>query len=401
MKARHEHLVVTNRASLKGLPLRVVGALLLAVVMAFTYFQFYASGNEQTKKATRTAPAPVLTAVAETRTVPILLSAIGNVEARSTISVKSRVDGQVIEVAVEEGQRVRKGELLFRIDPRPFEARLRQAKANLARDQANLAKAESDLARYRSLSEKGYSTQQRYEEAAALKNALIATIHAQEAAIEITQLNLEFTSIHSPIDGRAGSVLIDAGNLVEANADDPMLVITETEPIYVAFSVPERNLARIKQRKAEGVLKVQVTIPYEGGPPMTGDIFFINNAVDTTTGTIQLKARFSNETERLTPGQFVNVSIRLTEIHQAVVVPSRAIQSSQKGPFVYVVKDDKTVDMRFVEVGPSYGQNTVIASGLSGGETIVTDGQLRLFSGRNVAPKPKSDGGGTDTPPRS
>jgi multidrug efflux system membrane fusion protein len=331
----------------------------------------------------------------------VLLSAIGNVQARTTVSVKSRVDGQIVEVAVREGQRVKKGDLLFRIDPRPFEAQLRQAEANLARDQANLTKAEADLARYQSLSEKGYSSQQRYEEATALKSALIATIAAQEAAIEIARLNLEFANIHSPVDGRAGNVLVHAGNLVEANADDPMLVITETQPIFVAFSVPERHLARIKQRMGEGLLTVEVTIPDEGGPPITGEIFFINNAVDMTTGTIQLKARFDNQKERLTPGQFVEVRIKLAEIHQAIVVPSQAVQRSQKGPFVYVVKDDKTVDMRMIETGPSVDARTVVTNGLASGETIVTDGQLRLFPGRNVAPKPKSDGDGKGAPPQS
>lgn len=392
---------MTGIASTRGLLRRSAGILLLAAVAVLAYYHFRAPGNDQSTRTSSVVPAPVLTAIAEERTVPVLLTAIGNVEAQSTVSVKSRVDGQIVEVAVKEGQSVQKGDLLFRIDPRPFEAQLRQAEANLARDQANLTKAEADLARYQSLSEKGYTSQQRYEEATALKNSLIATIRAHEAAIEIARLNLEFTSIHSPIDGRAGSVLVDAGNLVEANADDPMLVIAETDPIYVAFSVPERNLARIKQRMAEGVLKVQVTIPDEGGTPMTGDIFFINNAVDTTTGTIQLKALFGNESERLTPGQFVNVSIRLAEIHQAIVVPSQAIQSSQKGAFVYVVKDDKTVDMRMVDVGPSSGQSIVITKGLSGGETIVTDGQLRLFPGRNVAPKPKSGANGDGTPPQS
>ena len=378
-------------------------AVILAVLAAagIGYFHFFPSAVQQAKKASGTPPAPVLTAVAETRTVPVLLTAIGNVEARSTVSIKSRVDGQVVEVAVKEGQRVRKGDLLFRIDPRPFEAQLRQAQANLARDQANLTKAEADLARYQSLSEKGYSSQQRYEEATALKNSLIATIRAQEAAIEMARLNLEFSSIPSPIDGRAGSVLVDAGNLVEANADEPMLVIAETHPIYVAFSVPERHLARIKQRMGEGALSVEVTIPDEGGPPLTGEIFFVNNAVDTTTGTILMKARFENLKERLTPGQFVNVTIRLAEIHQAVVVPSQAIQSSQKGPFIYVVKADKTVEMRMVEPGPVSGQVTVIGNGISEGETIVTDGQLRLFPGRNVAPKPRGAGDGNNAPPQS
>lgn len=388
---------------LRGGPLRaIVGAAIVVIVAGLAYNHIYAPGTAAPgKKAGGTPPAPVLTAVARTQTVPVLLSAIGNVQARSTVSVKSRVDGQIVEVAVNEGQRVTKGDLLFRIDPRPFEAQLRQAEANLARDQANLEKAESDLARYQSLSEKGYSSQQRYEEASALKSALISTIRAQEAAIEIARLNLEFASIRSPIDGRAGSILVHAGNLIEANNDNPMLVLTEIQPIFVAFSVPERHLARIKQRMGEGTLTAEVTIPDEGGPPMSGEIFFINNAVDMTTGTIQLKARFDNQKERLTPGQFVEVTIRLAEIHQAVVVPAQAVQSSQNGPFVYVVKADKTVDMRKVELGPTVNQQTVISKGVAQGETIVTDGQLRLYQGRSVSPKPNSGGKGKDSAAQS
>lgn len=371
----------------------------LAGLAAYHFYPFSAEG-EKKQAAGGGAGAPVLTAVARTGTVPVLLNAIGNVQARSTVEIKSRVDGQVVEVAVSEGQRVKKGDLLFRIDPRPFQAQLRQAEANLARDRANLDKAESDLTRYQSLSEKGYSSQQKYEEATALKGSLIATMRAQEAAIEIARLNLEFTNIHAPIDGRAGSILVDAGNLVEANDDKAMLVITETDPIFVSFNVPERHLARIKQRMSEGRLTAEVTIPNEGGAPITGEIFFINNTVDMTTGTIQLKARFENAKERLTPGQFVNVSILLAELHQAVIVPTQAVQSSQKGPFVYVVKADKTVDMRMVEVGPSVDQSTVISKGVASGETVVTDGQLRLFPGRKVAPKPR-DGDGKPSPAQS
>ncbi|MGE0653517.1 MAG: efflux RND transporter periplasmic adaptor subunit [Hyphomicrobiales bacterium] len=371
-----------------------IAAVIAAGLLVQHYYLSGAQGEKKPGAANGGPAAPVLTAVARTGTAPVLLTAIGNVQARSTVEVKSRVDGQVVEVAVSEGQRVRKGDLLFRIDPRPFEAQLRQAQANLARDKANLEKAESDLARYQSLSEKGYSSQQRYEEATALKASLIATMSAQEAAIEIARLNLEFTDIHSPIDGRAGSILVNAGNLVEANDDKAMLVITETNPIFVSFNVPERHLARIKQRMGEGRLTANVSIPGEGGAPLAGEIFFINNAVDMTTGTIQLKARYDNAKERLTPGQFVNVSILLAELHQAVLVPSRAVQSSQKGPFVYVVKADKTVDMRMVELGPAVDQSTVISSGVANGETVVTDGQLRLFPGRKVAPKPADSDGG-------
>ncbi len=379
---------------------RVLVGLLGAAVMAAVIF-FTQAAQQPKATAKRTPPpAPVLVAQVATRTVPVRLEAIGTVQARSTVAIKSRVDGQLVEAAVHEGQRVKKGDLLFRIDPRPYEAALRQAEANLARDQANLKKAESDLTRYQSLSEKGYSSQQKYEEAVALKSSLLATIRADEAAIEIARLQLEHTRIAAPIDGRTGSLLAYAGNLVKANADTAMIVITETQPVRVAFSVPEKYLTDIKQRMAAGPLTVFATIPEHSSGAIKGTLYFINNAVDTTTGTIQLKATFDNEDDLLTPGQFVEVTIDLNAIENALVVPSEAVQDGQKGTYVFVVKPDKTVELKQVAIGPSIEGVTVITDGLKRGDTVVTDGQLRLFPGAKVAPKgadgdgePKGKGG--------
>lgn len=335
-------------------------------------------------------PAPVLIATVSTRTVPITLDAIGTVQARSTVTIRSQVSGQLIEVAVEEGQTVRRGDVLFRIDPRPFEAQLQQAEADLARDQASLEKAQADLARYQSLSEKGFSSQQKYEEAVALKNALAATIRGREAAIELARLNLEHTTIRAPVDGRTGSLLAFAGNLVEANGD-PMLVITQTQPVNIAFSVPEKYLSRIKQRLESGTVPVTVTIPEGGVPPIESRLFFINNSVDTTTGTIQLKSVYENRDEALTPGQFVHVQLELEAIDNAVVVPSQAVQNGQKGQYVFVMKPDRTVEMRTVEIGPAHEDVTVIHAGLKPGEIVISDGQLRLFPGAKVAPRNDGD----------
>ncbi len=252
---------------------------------------------------------------------------------------------------------------------------------------AQLEKAKSDLERYSALSNKGYSSQQRFEEARAAVDVYTAAIRAGEQAIEIARLNLEFATIEAPVTGRAGSILVYPGNLVEANKDPPLVTINETQPIHVGFSVPEQYLAEIKRRMAGGRLRVGVTIPEDKGPPISGQVTFVDNQVDVQTGTILLKATFPNADDRLTPGQFVNVSMTLSSLENAVVIPSRALQINQNGPFVFVVKEDKTVDMRPVEVGPQAGDITVILEGAAPGETVVTDGQLRLSPGSKVAPK--------------
>lgn len=364
---------------------RVIVAVVGAVVaLGAVYLVQAAQAPEKAPPRAGGAGAPVLIATAATRTVPVELDAIGTVQARSTVAIKSRVDGQLIEAAVAEGQPVKKGDILFRLDARPFEAQLRQAEAGVARDQANLAKAEADLARYQSLSEKGYSSQQKYEEAMAVKNALNATIRAGEAMIEIARLNLEYSTIRAPVDGRTGSLLAHSGNLVEAN-DEPMLIITETRPIHVAFSVPEKYLTGIKRRLAAGRVAVAITIP--DSPTVTAELYFINNAVDTSTGTIQLKAIYDNLEEALTPGQFVQVRIELDALKDAVVVPTQSVQNGQKGQFVFVMRPDQTVELRAVEIGPSQAGVTVVREGLQPGEVVVTEGQLRLFPGAKVAPK--------------
>jgi multidrug efflux system membrane fusion protein len=332
-------------------------------------------------------PAPVVVAEASRRTVPVRLSTIGTAQARSTVSIKSRVDGQLLEAHFQEGQTVRQGDLLFRIDPRPFAAQLRQAEANLARDRAQLERVRADLKRYGELAEKGYSSRQKYEEALATANALDATIRADAAAVDFAKLQLDYTSIHSPITGRTGSLLVNPGNLVKANDIAALVVIVETQPIYVSFALPEVHLSEIKRRMAADKLTVEVSAPQDTAPPATGEVFFVNNAVDVATGTIGLKAVFENKGDRLTPGQFVNVNVTMATLHDAIVVPSQAIQTGQKGTFVFVVKPDSTVELRPVAVGVSVDGVTVVQNGVAAGETVVTEGQLRLAPGVKVAPK--------------
>lgn len=372
---------------------RVVALIVVVGALAFGYQQFIGNGQavstaesaKKSKKAGQTAPVRV--AKVETRSVPVRLETIGAVQSRSTVQVRSRVDGQLVSAAFQEGQWVKKGDLLFRIDPRPFEAQLSQAQANLARDQAQLDKARSDLDRYAQLSQKGFSSQQKYEEAKATVATLQAIIRADRAAVEIARLQLEFTEIRAPIDGRTGNMLVTPGNLVKANDTPALVVINETRPIHVAFSVPERNVADLKTRLARGPLSVTVSLPERPDKRLAGDVVFINNAVDTATGTIQLKAAFANRDELLTPGQFVRVAVILDTLTDALVVPTGAIQDGQKGSYVFVVRADMTVEPRPVTVGPADEGGTVVKSGLATGETVVTDGQLRLFPGARVQPQ--------------
>ena len=369
-----------------GLSLRrlALGGLLVAVV-AGGYVYLQGDMNTAKPRAKRvTPPAPVLVAHVTTRTIPVTIQTLGTMQARSTVSVRSRVDGQIMQTDFTEGQLVHKGDVLFRIDPRPFQAKLREALAMLSREQASLEKAKSDFQRYQSLSNKGFSSQQKYEEARAAMNGLNASIRASQAAIDLAQLNLEFATVKAPITGRTGSVLIQAGNLVKADGSNPLVVINEIDPILCALSIPENHLAEIKRRMAAGSLSVLATIPESRRPAIRGRIVFINNAVDTETGTILLKAQFANKDGFLTPGQFVRVTIEMDAIRNARVVPERAVQEGQAGAYVFVVAKDNSVTPVSVTPGPSNDGYTVIGDALKVGDTVVTDGQLRLFKGAKV-----------------
>lgn len=366
---------------------RVVLGVVLVVVGAGAYVML-AGGPATDKSVAKVGgkpPTPVLVAKVTTRTMPVTIRAIGTIQALATVSVRSRVDGQIMETAFTEGQTVAKGAPLFHIDPRPFQARLREAEANLARDRANLEKAQGDFQRYQSLSGKGFSSQQKFEEARAAVNGLSATIRAGQAAVDIAKLNLEFATVRAPLNGRTGSVLVQAGNLVKADDSQPLVVINQVDPILAALSVPEGHLVEIKRRLAEGTLAVEATVPDSNRPPNRGRVVFINNAVDTQTGTILLKAEFQNADGFLTPGQFVRVVIEMDSIRNAHVVPERAVQSGQKGNYVFVVNTtDMTVQPRQVIPGPSIDDFVAIGDALQPGDTVVTDGQLRLFKGAKV-----------------
>ena len=331
--------------------------------------------------------APVQIAKSETRTIPVVLEGIGNVQAISTVAIKSRVDGQLFEALVTDGQVVKTGDLLFRLDAGPFEAQLKQAEANLVRDKANLAKAEGDVQRFQELARKGISPQTRLEEASTTMNTLRASISASMAAIDLAKLNLSYATIKSPIDGRVGSVLVTPGNMVKANDTQALVVITTTNPVNVAFGLAEQHLDELRRRFAEGKLKVEVVTEGWQGPPALGELFFINNTVDTSTGTIQVMARVSNAGERLLPGQFIRAKARIRELENAITVPIRAVQINQKGHYVWTMAEDKTVKPISVVLGPEVGGHVVIEKGIGSGVTVITDGQLRLFPGAEVQPQ--------------
>jgi multidrug efflux system membrane fusion protein len=339
--------------------------------------------NKEAVQAAKPVAAPVRIATVASRTMPVELQAIGNVEAISAVTIKAQISGQLMRVHFKEGDFVKKGQLLFTIDRQPFEAALRQAEGTLAKDEAQSLNSKLDAERYQGLGKQGIVSKQQVDAAGAAANAMAATVAADKAAVETAKINLEYTSIYSPINGRTGSVGVKEGNLVKAN-DVPILVtINQIEPIYVSFSIPEQQLAELKQYSNTKSLKVDAA-PQGSTQHFQGRLTFIDNSVDLTTGTIKLKATFDNAAHMLWPGQFADVNLTLKSQPNAVVVPTAALQTSQNGTYVYVVEQDLTAKQQPVKVGWNVGEDTVIASGLQPGQRVVTDGQLRLTPGAKV-----------------
>ncbi len=326
---------------------------------------------------------PVVTGVAEQKNIPLQLKVIGNVEAYNAVSIRPLVGGEVEGVYFREGQDVKKGDLLFKIDPRPYAAALKQAEAALARDVAQAKNAEEQARRYAVLVKKEYVSKDQYDQLRANADALAAAVQADRANVENSKLQLDYCTVTSPINGRAGSVLVNNGNVIKAN-DIAMTTINQIVPTYVTFSVPEQNLSDIKKYTALKELTVDAIIPGDEKHPAHGELTFIDNAVDKTTGTIKLKGTFDNNDRRLWPGQFVDVILTLTTEQDRVVVPSSAMQTGQQGQYVYVIKDDMTADLRIVTPGRTFEDRTIIDKGVAVGEKVVTDGQLRLVPGAKV-----------------
>ena len=335
---------------------------------------------------------PVTVATVAEKRMPIEIRVIGSVEAFSVVAVHAQITGQLTTVNFKEGEDVKKDQVLFELDRRPLEAALQQARANLQRDLAQAVNARAQAQRYQDLADRGIATKEQLDANRTAADAMDATADADRAAVENAVVQLQYATMISPIAGRTGALMVHEGNLVRALDTSPLVVINQVSPIYVSFGIPESQLPELKRYLAQGVLRVQALAPNDAGPPSIGEITFVDNNVDQTTGTIRIKGTFPNDQRRLWPGQFVNVVVQLSSEPTAVVVPSAAVQASQQGPYAFVVKPDQTVELRNVVVARIAGDETVVKQGLKPGEIVVTDGHLRLVPGSRISIK------GGDTP---
>jgi multidrug efflux system membrane fusion protein len=424
-----------------GLARRWAGALLLLGAVGLTACSDGKGGQAQAKAPAARDAVPVTVGTAASKAVPLQIKAIGSVQAYASVTIKSQVDGEVAQIHFTEGQEVKKGELLFTLDRRPLEATVRQAEAvlardtaqqeqaeavvaqtmaaerqaeaNLARDTAQLENARSQLRRYKALIDEGAISRELYDQVQTTTAALEATIRADQAAVvsaratiraaqaaveniraviradqallENARVQLEYTTIRAPMDARTGNLLVRVGSAVKARDETArMLVLNQVHPIYAVFSLPEQYLPDIKRYMAQGGIRVEAAPQGPSAPVAAGTLSFVDNSVDATTGTIQLKATFANPQTILWPGQFVNVLVTLTVQPDLVVIPSQAVQTGQQGSYVYVVRSDATVESRAVRVGRRVDGETVVEQGVSAGEQVVTDGHLRLVSGTRV-----------------
>lgn len=366
-------------------------AILLGLLGAGYVLRGYFFPSSTETRAAR-PPAPAQQVVADTAAesaAPILVTAIGTVQSIATVMVKSRMDGEIIKVNFAEGQEVKEGDVLFTLDDSAARAQLQQAEANLERDRAQLNRNQTEIKRQTELAGRGVASAQKLEDTQTSVDVYQAAVRADQAAVENARVNLNYTIIRAPIAGQTGSVLLKRGNIVKAvdtaPAVAPLVTITQLRPIYVTFTVPEEYVADIRKAKAKGSLPVVVTLPNEPENPISGELSFVDNQVDVTTGTIALKATFANEDTQLWPGQFVNVTLTLGVQAKAVMVPRVAVQIGPNGPYVFVIKPDSTVELRLVQVDRTIADKSVIAKGLAAGDRVVVDGQLRLANGSRVA----------------
>lgn len=359
----------------------------LALVLLFAFRgPLGLSGADKGNANTRAVP--VVVATAYSLDVPVYVQSIGTVMANATVQVRSRIDGQIIAAQFREGQIVKAGAALFEIDRAPYEAALRAAKANLQRNEAQSGNVTRDLARANALSKKGYASTQTLDAANASMKELTASIAAAQAAVDQAQLQLDYTEIRSPIDGKTGPILVDAGNLIKANDANALVVVTQIQPVKISFSIAQQNLPQLQSQMKEGTLQVTLRLhdvkdkDQQDRPTATVD--FIANSVNTASGTIELRATYENPDLRFVPGEFVDVEVRLTQLKDAITVPARAINTGQDGLYAFVIGADNKVEMRTVTLLHQDNEIAAIKSGISAGDRVVVDGQLQLLPGTAV-----------------
>jgi multidrug efflux system membrane fusion protein len=403
-----------NKPGKKRSSARTIGIFLLIAILAGGFFLWRSTHKPQTTAAAGrggrgdrngdpNARVPVAVTPAQRRDLPVYLDGLGSVEAFNTVTVKSRVDGQIMQILFKEGQEVHKGDLLATIDSRPFEVALAQAQANFAKDQAQLTDAKLIAQRYSQLTKDGIIPQQQYDTQMALTNQLQAAVGADQAQIDNAKLNVDYSHITSPIDGRVGLRLVDAGNIVHASDQNGLLVITQMQPIAVIFTLPEDNLAAVNNRTRSGAtLQVRALSRDNGMEIATGTLLTIDNQIDATTGTFRLKAVFDNKDRVLWPNQFVNARLLIDLKKNAIIIPSAAIQRGDQGTFVYRINpSDKTAEVVPVTVGITQDNISLIDNGLAADDLVVTDGQDRLRAGVRVDPRPDTRSNGTPNTPAS
>jgi membrane fusion protein, multidrug efflux system len=424
-----------NKPRRRSRMVQIASILGLVIVLVLVWYFLGPKPNKAANRQ-RTEVVPVEIAAATTTDVPVQIKSIGNVESISAVAVRSQVEGTLQSVHFTPGQEVKKGDPLFTIDPRPLQAMVAQASANLAKavaavdqgrqvltkDQANATNARTILRRDTTLVESGVISREEYDNAVAASKAADATVGADQSAVNSlsaaaraeqanvrnAQVQLSYAVIRAPISGKTGNLVVTTGNLVRANDTTPLVTITESSPIYVTFTVPAPDFFKIRDYASHTDFHTEVTIPDSSRPPQEGKLSLIDNTVDTTTGTIRLKATFENTDGLLYPGLFTNVVLTLGTQHDAVVIPAQAVQIGQDNSFVYTVKPDMTVEVRNVKTGTTYKDMMVIAEGIKPGEKVVTDGQLRLVPGAQVQAKEqqkngpqKKAGGSSPTLPES
>jgi membrane fusion protein, multidrug efflux system len=358
--------------------------LVLAGLGAVAYQSLLMPARSQTTPAPRVAPTvPVVVAAATRQPMPVRIDTIGTVQAMAMVTIKSRIDGYIDQVLIQDGQFVKAGDVMFRLDARTAQAQVEQMQAQIARDQAQLANAQRDVKRYEPLVAKDFVSHQQYDTAATTAQALTAAVAADQAMINNAKALLSYDTIIAPIDGRVGTIGIKAGNSIKSN-DLPLATINQVKPIYVSFNLPQQELPQLRAAMAEHPVEVSVRPQGDADGPVTGKVEYFDNAVDIASGTITVRARFANEDLRLWPGQFVNVAVTTRVDPDAITVPPAAVQVGQDSNFVYVIKPDNTAETRTVTVARTIDGKSVITKGLAEGEKVAIDGQMRLVNGTRV-----------------